>query len=61
MTLIPHLWNSDPAGKPPGLHVNEPGVLQRVTAQRKALCGEHSVGPHLQARQAQVAVSQDPV
>lgn len=46
-----HLWNSDPAGQPPSLHVNEPGILQRVSAQRKALSGEHGMGPHLQARQ----------
>lgn len=51
-----NLGDGDPAGEPPGLHVDKPGVLQRVAAQGEALSGEHGVGPHLQAGQTQVAV-----
>lgn len=56
-----HLWNGDSPSEPPGLHVNQPRVLQCVAVSREALGGEHGVSPHLEARQAQVTVPQHPV
>lgn len=56
-----HLWNSHPPGEATSLHVNEPGILQGVAAQGEALSREHSMGPHLEARQTQVAVPQHPI
>lgn len=56
-----HLWDRHPAREPPRLHVDEPGVLQRVAAQRESLRREHGVRPHLQAGQTQVSVPQHAV
>lgn len=56
-----HLWHGDSAREPSSLHVDEPGVLQGVAAQGETLSREHGVGPHLQARQAEVAVPQHAV
>lgn len=53
-----HLWHGDPAAEPSSLHVNEPGILQGVAAQGETLSRKHCVGPHLQARQAEMAIPQ---
>lgn len=53
-----HLWHGDPAGKPSSLHVNEPGILQSVAAHGETLSRKHGMCPHLQAREAEVAVPQ---
>lgn len=53
-----HLRNRDPAGQRPGLHVDEPSVLERVAAHREALGRKHGMGPHLHPGEVQVSVSQ---